>query len=170
MLIENTDNKYSVSNTGEVTSYKYNSPRILKQLKHTGGYLQVCLRVNNVTYNRYVHRLVACTYIPNPNNLPQVNHKDGNKTNNNVTNLEWVTAKENLTHAVETGLGGMTGVKGKDNPRSLKVNQLSIQTGEVIATYDSVNQVRRELGFAVSDALRRRTGHNRCKGFLWDYA
>jgi len=56
--------------------------------------------------NNYVHRFVAMTHIPNPDNLPEVNHKDGNKSNNNVQNLEWVTRKQNHHHAMETKLWG----------------------------------------------------------------
>lgn len=68
------------------------------------GYKQVFICVKNKHYMRYVHRLVAECYIPNPNNLPEVNHKDGNKANNAVDNLEWCTRKENLNHAIRTGL------------------------------------------------------------------
>ena len=63
-----------------------------------------------------IHRLVALAFIPNPNNLPEVNHKDGNKLNNCVTNLEWVTGYDNIHHAWETGL--VTGLKGENNGRS----------------------------------------------------
>lgn len=68
------------------------------------GYKQVFICVRNKHYMRYVHRLVAECYLPNPNNLAEVNHKDGNKANNNVDNLEWCTRSENLQHAIRTGL------------------------------------------------------------------
>lgn len=59
-------------------------------------------------YNKYVHRLIAENFIPNPHNLPMVNHKDGNKWNNNISNLEWVTASENAQHAHTQGLANIT--------------------------------------------------------------
>lgn len=65
------------------------------------GYPQICLKNQK---SKTVHRIVAETFIPNPNNLPQVNHKDGNKTNNKSENLEWASASENIDHAVKTGL------------------------------------------------------------------
>lgn len=64
----------------------------------------VGLRKNKKRIMYLVHRLIALTYIPNPENKPQINHKDGNPLNNNVDNLEWVTQQENMTHAVENGL------------------------------------------------------------------
>lgn len=102
---------YSVSNFGNVRSenrrvnrgtYCVNwCGRILKQRKHTNGYLRVSLGKEN---EHFVHRLVAKAFIPNPENKPYVNHKDGDKQNNKVGNLEWVTEKENSIHAFETGL------------------------------------------------------------------
>ena len=69
-------------------------------ITNTNGYASV-----RMPYGNYlVHRMVADAFIPNPGNKPQVNHKDGNKRNNNVSNLEWVTAKENMEHASKTGL------------------------------------------------------------------
>ena len=78
------------------------------------GYLQVSLWKNNVGSSHYVHRLVAKAFIPNPLNLPQVNHIDGNRQNNHVTNLEWVTCSENSSHAVRTGLRTYTNRLTKD--------------------------------------------------------
>lgn len=69
-------------------------------ITNTSGYASIRLPDKN----HLIHRLVAEAFIPNPEKKPQVNHKDGNKRNNNVTNLEWVTAKENVVHAVNTGL------------------------------------------------------------------
>lgn len=68
------------------------------------GYLQVSLNSNGKRKNFYVHRLVAISFIPNPNKLPEVNHIDGNKSNNSVNNLEWVTSNDNKRLAAETGL------------------------------------------------------------------
>lgn len=69
-----------------------------------GGYLSYDLTVDNKRHSKQAHRLVAETFIPNPDNLPIVNHKDGNKLNNSVDNLEWVTPTQNLNHAYATGL------------------------------------------------------------------
>ena len=73
----------------------------LKLNKNNLGYLQVGVFYRGRRYNRLVHRLVATTFIPNPNNLPEVNHKDLNKTNNSIDNLEWVTRSQNAKHVVD---------------------------------------------------------------------
>lgn len=101
---------YQVSNLGNVrvldrfvnSAIKNNSivkrkGKILKQY-NKGGYLQVTLTINNKRKYYNVQRLVALAFIPNPNNLPQVNHKDENPLNNNVSNLEWCTAKYNCNY------------------------------------------------------------------------
>jgi hypothetical protein len=68
------------------------------------GYKQVQIMRGGKRYTRYVHRLVAECFLENPRNLPEVNHKDGNKANNTAENLEWVTRSENLLHSYRTGL------------------------------------------------------------------
>lgn len=77
---------------------------LLKQKDNMNGYKYVSLFKNNKEYKRYVHRLVAQTFINNPNSLPEVNHIDGNKQNNNIDNLEWCSRKYNHQHAIDTGL------------------------------------------------------------------
>ena len=98
------DTEYFVSKDGEV--YRYNRKR--KLIKDKDGYLQVNLWVNGKGYGKKVHRLVAETFIPNPEKKLQVNHINGIKTDNRIENLEWVTASENQlhrTHILKKGIG-----------------------------------------------------------------
>jgi hypothetical protein len=87
---------YAVSNFGRIKNVK--TDRIRKASPTNLGYLQVGLNQNGKTIFRLVHRLVAQAFIPNPEELPEVNHKDFNKNNNSVDNLEWVNHKTNMTH------------------------------------------------------------------------
>lgn len=109
---------YQVSNMGQVKSLNYNrtlKERILKGGKGGGGYYQVNLFKNGKIKRYYVHRLVGIAFIPNPENKPEINHIDGNKANNIVNNLEWVTSKQNTEHAFETGLRDKYGFRNIDN-------------------------------------------------------
>lgn len=93
---------YSVSRDGDVRSNrrgKLLTPRVSR-----GGYVTVHLSFDGEDLNALVHRLVAMAYLPNPENKPTVNHKDGNKRNNRADNLEWATYPENTQHAFDTGL------------------------------------------------------------------
>ena len=95
------EGKYQVSNTGQVRSLNYNGTgkkQILKGGTTIHGYKQVILYKDGKHKRYSVHRLVAQAFIPNPNNLPQVNHKDENKTNNVAWNLEWISPKDNCNY------------------------------------------------------------------------
>lgn len=93
---------YAVNSVGDVISIR--SGKNLTPKRHTGGYLQVCLSVNQVKSYRYIHRLVAEAFIDNPDNLPIVNHKDTDKRNNNYLNLEWCTQQHNIDHSIDNNL------------------------------------------------------------------
>ena len=101
--IKNFDG-YFIDDLGNVYTTKKNGGgktkiRPLRQRTDKDGYKEVGLYYNNKRYFRRVHRLVAEAFISNPNHLPQINHKDGNKENNCVNNLEWVTCQDNLLHS-----------------------------------------------------------------------
>lgn len=94
------DTDYFVTEDGRVYSNKFNKWRELKLQKNKDSYLTIGLNKN-----RYlVHRLVAECYLTNPDNLPEVDHRDDDKTNNHISNLEWVTRVENMKRAGESGL------------------------------------------------------------------
>lgn len=104
---------YSVNTDGDIISYKKEKRLKLKGAVLPGRnegektYRVITLSVNGFQYFLYYHRIVAETFIPNPENKPQVNHKDGNKLNNRMDNLEWVTHKENMRHAWDMGLSSV---------------------------------------------------------------
>ena len=102
--VKDYEGLYEVSNLGKVKSYWYGSERFLKLKKDKRNYRLICLCANNEVKTLKVHRLVAQAFIPNPENKLEVNHKDGDKANNSVENLEWCTRSENNKHAFQTGL------------------------------------------------------------------
>lgn len=92
--IDGYDGRYAISTWGRVKSIH----GILKPYENHKGYLKIGLQKDGASHKHRVHRLVAQAFIPNPDNLPEVNHIDGNKQNNSVTNLEWVDGKTNREH------------------------------------------------------------------------
>lgn len=102
-VIPDTDGKLLVSNTGKIKSL-LRDERILKTQRDRKGYHRLRVTINREKRAYKVHRLVAEAFIPNPERKPQVNHINGNKSDNSAGNLEWVTNKENCYHARDTGL------------------------------------------------------------------
>lgn len=100
---------YLCSEEGEIYSLLTN--KIMKTHSDKDGYQQLRMTITKgKTVTVKAHRLIAQTFLPNPENKPQVNHKDGNKMNNAVSNLEWCTNKENQKHAIKTGLKNDSGI------------------------------------------------------------
>lgn len=98
------ENIYSVNENGDVFSYKSKERKKLNCSITVAGYRKMFLCNGKPKITSLVHRLVANEFIPNPENKPHINHKNGNKLDNRVENLEWCTPKENITHSIVTGL------------------------------------------------------------------
>ncbi len=143
------DGLYSISTLGNVRAeaktipiqgFLRNKKYPRKPMKHFNngkGYRYFTISVNGERKNAYIHIMVATAFIKNPNSLPEVNHKDGDKGNNNKKNLEWCTRSGNVVHALEMGLTK----KGAAHPQAKKV--LEISTGVI---YISVRSVSEKVG------------------------
>jgi hypothetical protein len=139
--IPSTNGEYKISNYGKVMTTK--TGRILTPAIDACGYERVCLFKMDRRRRYKGHRLVAITFIPNPDNKEQVNHKDGNKRNNSVDNLEWVTHKENMHHAKVTGL--REGHQRFCESQKKRVIATHIESGKEIV-FDSILAAKRALG------------------------
>lgn len=167
---------YQASNLGRVkglrrdvpTCYGKNktvSERICKPTLHNNGYVSVLLSKDGVKKMISVHRLVAEAFLPNPDNLPQVNHKDENKQNNAVVNLEWCTASHNINYGTRN--------QKVANKRSRKVKCYSLD-GELINVYNGITESMRNLKLpthAISLIIKCCKGKvSSAYGYKWEYA
>lgn len=142
--IDGYEGLYKVSSYGRVKRVDHVSfgrhlkERILKGGKFSNGYLFVCLRKNGVNKNYSIHRLVAIAFLPNEEHFTDVNHKDGNKTNCKVDNLEWCTRSYNLEHAVKIGLMAS----------QCKIRRsVTVRCGEKITTFETMKDCAEFFGF-----------------------
>lgn len=145
---------------------------VMKPVKTNVGYPQVTLHKNGCTRLTHIHRLVAEVFIPNPKKTPQVNHKDGNKQNNNVENLEWVTAQENSLHA-HRELGIVVWHKhktGASTPRYRSVVQRTLD-GDFVKVWECGMDAVRTGTFDSGSITRCCQGvYKSHKGYKWEYA
>lgn len=151
--------KYLISNLGNVKSTNYkntNSEHLMKSSPSNMGYYKLELYSQGKSTVKYVHRLVAESFIANPENKPQVNHIDGNKSNNVVTNLEWCSASENQQHAVRHNLHSRTPVEQYTS------------SGEYIRSWDSIKEAAEKLNICASNIGYNIAGRSKTyKGFIW---
>lgn len=160
--IEGYEGYYQVSIDGDVKSldrWANGKEKILKSKIGSSGYLLVGLRKDGKSKSFLVHRLVAQAWIPNPDNLPCVNHKDENPSNNRVENLEWCTYEYNLNYG--------TAQQRRAEKQSKAVVGIKPDTGEVVAEFPSAAEAGRN---GYQDVSRCCLGKSKtCKGLIWYY-
>ena len=175
--IEDYKGKYQVSNIGRVKSlertiwtgkgyYKTLPERILKLRKRKDGYLQIKLYKDGAEKVYLVHRLVSEAFIPNPNNLPEINHKDENKQNNCVDNLEWCSRSYNNRY------NGRAKKAGKKLAEKLSKPVYSISKESGLITYwKSATVASRQIGISQSNICNCLKGKRKSTGgFYWIYS
>lgn len=170
--VKGTDGWYYVSREG--TTYSFRSGKMLQQKLNKGGYYIVSVKINNKYVDKYVHRLVAETFIPNPYGLRCINHINCIKTDNRVENLEWCSDKYNLNYAdaqekrVKSLIDNKGYLKFRNNIKSMPVLQYSLD-GELIREFPSINEVRRELGYHVGDCCHGIKKSRERYGYIWKF-
>ena len=155
-----TNGKYSVSNKGRVRNNI--TQKIMRPSKYVNGYYGIGLMIDGKQKRYRVHRLVAEYFVPNPFNLPQVNHKDENKTNNSADNLEWCTASYNCSYGSK--------MKRTKSKISKKVLQMDLKNN-VIKEYPSIIEASRQMHCSDRGIGRACTGeYKQYKGYKWRYS
>ena len=151
---------YSISTDGVATNEK--TGRILKPVLHNNGYYYIHVTIDGKRKNLPMHRLVAEAFIPNPDNLPFVNHKDENPANNCVDNLEWCDNRYNINYG--------TCIERRAKNKSLPVKQKT-KDGKLIKVWDSIKEAAQSLNMksqcnisAVCKGKRPYAG-----GYIWEY-
>ena len=163
IIIEGKETYYLIYENGEVYSEyasKFLKPRLVR------GYLGVSLRFQGKTYSRYIHRLVAEHFLTIIEDC-EVNHIDGNKLNNNLSNLEWISHTDNIKHAYNLGL-----TKASVEQIKRPVLKIDKDTGEIIKEYDTILSAALELGNRnkMPNIVRACQGKQKTSyGFKWEY-
>ena len=155
--IKGYESIYEVSDKGRVRSLKFGKERILKPIRNKDGYLLVNLCKNGEIKHCLVHRLVAKTFIPNPQNLPEVNHKDEDKENNSVQNIEWCDRKYNINYGTRTD-------------RCSKPVLQFTKDGEFVKEWKSIRDAERNLGYFHNNISSCCTGRLKSAyNFIWEF-
>ena len=187
--IDGYEGLYQISNLGNVRSLNRKQRvglinnrtitrkgKILKIQKNKYKYCYVFLSKNGNKKYSLVHRLVAIAFIPNPNNLPEVNHKNGIKSDNKLKNLEWISKSDNEKHAYlflnKPRKSGNKGKYGKENSKSKIVLQINKETNEIINRFYGIGEAERITGISnqqISKCCLKRKGHITAGGYKWRY-
>ena len=163
--IKGYEGLYQVSNRGRVKSLWFGKENILKP-GSCRGYLHIGLSKNGEYKQYMVHRLVAQAFLSNPNNLSVINHKDENKTNNSIENLEWCDHKYNINFGTRNQRCAEKMTNGKLSKPVLQYEK----SGEFVREWKSTRDVQRNLGFANSSISRCCNGKLKTSyGFIWKY-
>lgn len=159
MRLERYKDKYYVSDEGHVYSKKNGGDLKLKGVKNGKGYSYVALSINGKVKKYGVHRMVAELYCENPDHKPHVNHKDGNKENNEYTNLEWCTPMENTNNAFHRGVMPLG-----ENNHSSKLN-----TFQVYKILDMIKAGHKDTEIGAAFGVHRRTISDIRNGKTWKH-
>lgn len=169
--ITSTKGFIEVSNMGRVRSLLRGAPKVLKTQVDNKGYHRIRVTIEREKISYKVHREVARAFLANPNGLPQVNHKDGNKNNNAADNLEWVTNKENAHHAIENGLWDSVfegSRRGNESRKRPVIGYFTAENSSTSRRFESVSEAERFLGSRhVTDVLKGKRSH--VKGWTFRY-
>lgn len=165
--VENYNGIYQISSFGNLKTLRTNT--LIKQ-EMNKGYFEANLCKNGKVQHVRIHRLVAQAFIPNPLNKPHINHIDGNKSNNNINNLEWCTHKENMVHARKNGLFNEEKMHDviKAMVNSTKKPVLQLKNNVVIAEFESISDAKRKTKTNhISEVLNG--SRKLANGYFWKY-
>lgn len=156
---------YEVSNAGSIRNAL--TKKIRKQFINKDGYEKVQLRKNGVPKNHFVHRLVALSFVCNPDNLTEINHKDENKLNNNADNLEWCTRSYNVNYGLRIEKFRLS---MKNNPSVSKQTKAYNENGLELFSFPSANEASRVTGIPATTIRSCAIGKlKKAGGLVWRY-
>lgn len=183
--IKGFEGLYEISNTGLVKSLRREVPnnggisivkeKILKPQKEKNGYLRIGLNKRNKKYMFLIHRLVAESFISNVNNYAEINHKDGNKSNNNVDNLEWCSRSYNIKHSYINKLRN-TDINRKNAKKMIEKNKRKVVqkdlNGNMINIFDSIKEAGELTNIdktSICSVCKHKGYYKTAGGYIWEY-
>lgn len=173
--VQGYEGLYEVNNWGEVRNSR--TGKVLRSQKVSKGYFQIALYKKGKVKRWFIHRLVAIAFIPNPNALPQVNHKDENKINNRVENLEWCTATYNINYGshnerMKHSQKGKLVTENTKKKQSIPVAQYT-KEGKLITIYYGAHEAERQTGINVTQingCCNNKPQYKTAGGYIWKFA